>query len=342
MRATPLTALLPPLRRGAAVLVVALLLPALVLGMGNDPRQWINRMHIAVDTMNYQGTLVRLRQFEDVPGAGPQAETFRIYHRAEDGEIAERLVGMDGDGFEVIRNDTETVCIFPAQHSLVVEKRADGPKSPLAAGLPAYSEAMEGHYRFAVVADDRVAGRNSKVLQIVAADDYRYGYRIWLDVRTAMPLKSQLRSADGQQMLEEVMFADIVLQADVPMALITSAYDTADYFKLMPDEGQVVEVSAADVAWQASELPPGFVLSTIRNETMKGASEPRLHFVYTDGLASVSVFIDTPAPDQSEGAETMGATHAFTTMNASHMVTAVGQVPAETARLIALAMQYKP
>jgi len=326
----------------AAALMAALLLPSFASGMGNDPRQWINRMHIAVDTMNYQGTLVRLRQTQGSDETDPQAETFHIYHRSADGKTIERLVGMDGEGFEVIRNDTETVCIFPAQRALVVEQRANGPKSPLAAGLPAYSKTMEGHYSFAVVADDRVAGRNAKVLQIAAADDFRYGYRIWIDVETAMPLKSQLRAAEGQQLLEEVMFADISLQGEVSEDLVMSAYDTSGYSQLMPDEGQVTEASAADIAWEADELPPGFVLSAIRTETMKGASEPRLHLVYTDGLASVSVFIDTPTPDQSEGAEVMGATHAFTAMNGVHTVTAIGQVPAETAQRIALGMRHKP
>ncbi len=326
---------------GAAAVLVAVVLPSLVQGMGNDPRKWINRMHIAVDTTNYQGTLVRTRLDADAE-AGSVTETFRIYHRAVDDDAIERLVGMDGEGFEVIRNRTETVCIFPAQRALVIEKRADGPKSPLQANLPAYSEVMEGHYRFEVIADDRVAGRDTKVLQIAAADDYRYGYRIWIDTRTGMPLKSQLRSADGKKLLEEVLFADIALPNEVPKDLVMSAYDTSDYEQLMPDDGKVMEAAEDDIPWVADMLPPGFTLNTIRYETMSGEEEPRLHLVYTDGLASVSVFVDTAAPGQSEGSEAMGSTHAFTTMSSGYMVTAVGQVPAATARQIAAALRYKP
>ena len=200
----------------ALVFIFALLLVPIIAGaMDNDPRKWINRMHVAVDSINYQGTLVRIRHGTMPLEGKSETETFRIYHRSINGESSERLVGMDGDGFEVIRNSAETICIFPGQKSVVIEKRSSGSKSPLAAGLPAYSEAMEGYYRFEIVADDRTAGRSAKVLRIAAADSYRYGYKIWLDTQTAMPLKSQLRSADDSMLLEEVMFADIRLQEEV-------------------------------------------------------------------------------------------------------------------------------
>ena len=324
----------------AAVAVLALL-PVLVVAMSNDPRHWINRMHIAVDSTNYHGTLVRLRQSSSAT-ADAQSETFRIYHRAVDGEVSERLVGMDGDGFEVIRSNSETICVFPERRSVVVEPRANSSKSPLAAGLPAYSETMEGHYTFAVIADERIAGRKAKVLQIAAADEYRYGYRIWLDTKTAMPLKSQLRSSNGQSLLEEVMFAEITLQAEVDPLMVVSAYDISKFDRVMPQANKVVERSAEDISWAAVKLPPGFVLTAVHHETMPDAAEPRLHLVYTDGLASVSVFIDSAEPDQYEGAEVMGATHAFTVMVGGQVVTAIGQVPAETARQIASLMRYQP
>ena len=322
----------------AAVALLALL-PMLVVAMSNDPRHWINRMHVAVDTINYQGTLVRVRQSSS---ADAQSETFRIYHRSVDGEVSERLVGMDGDGFEVIRSNSATICVFPERRSVVVEPRAKTTKSPLAAGLPAYSEAMEGHYTFAVIADERIAGRKTKVLEIAAADEYRYGYQIWLDTKTAMPLKSQLRSSNGQSLLEEVMFAEITLPGEVDPMMVVSAYDISEFDRVSPRVNKVVERSAADIPWAAAQLPPGFVLSAVHHETMSDAAEPRLHLVYTDGLASVSVFIDSAESEQSEGAEVMGATHAFTVIIDDQMVTAVGQVPAETARQIASLMRYRP
>lgn len=324
-----------------AAVALLTLLPMLVVAMSNDPRHWINRMHMAVDTINYQGTLVRVRQSPSA-AADAQSETFRIYHRSVDGEVSERLVGMDGDGFEVIRSNSETICVFPERRSVVVEPRANPAKSPLAAGLPAYSETMEGHYTFAVIADERIAGRQAKVLQIAAADDYRYGYRIWLDTKTAMPLKSQLRTSNGQGLLEEVMFAEITLPGEVDPMMVISAYDISEFDRIVPHANKVVERSAADISWAAAKLPPGFVLSAVHHETMPDAAEPRLHLVYTDGLASVSVFIDSAESEQSEGAEVMGATHAFTVMVDGQMVTAVGQVPAETARQIASLMRYRP
>jgi len=294
-----------------------------------DPRKWINRMHVAVENLNYQGTLVRMR--------GDEVENFRVYHRVTDGDISERLVGMDGDGFEVIRQGNETLCIFPAQQSVVVEKQSSNLKSPIAAGIPAYDEVMEESYTFSIDGDDRVAGRQCKTMIIKAVDEYRYGYRIWLDGRTGMPLKSQLRTADDSELLEEVMFADILLIDEVPASAIVSAHDTADWKKVMPDDSQRNKPTDMP-GWKASELPPGFELKNVRYEYMMGEEEPRLHLVYMDSLASVSVFIDRPQEGQAEGPDMMGATNAYTVMNDGWSVTAVGQVPQVTVELIARSM----
>jgi len=323
-------------KAGLLTFIAAVLLPVMASAMSNDPKKWINRMHVAVSNMNYQGTLVHMSG-----GDMPRTETFRIYHRSVQGETIERLVGMDGDGYESIRNSEETVCIFPASKTVVIQKRETGPKSPLTSGLPPYSEEMDGNYSFEIVGDERVAGRAAKVLKIAPQDAYRYGYKIWIDVQTGMPLKSQLCSADGTQLLEEVMFADIALQQEVAADLVMSSYDTSGYEEMMPEQAVVVERDAADIGWKAGQLPPGFALGAVRQETMVGASDPRLHMIYKDGLASVSVFVDMPDPDHMAGLDAMGATHAFTVISGDYVITAVGQVPAETVKIIAESMQAK-
>jgi len=306
------------------------------INANNDPSKWINRMHIAVENANYQGTLVRMR--------GANAENFRIYHRVVNGDISERLVGMDGDSYESIRQGDETVCIFPDKRTVVVEKLNGNLKSPIAAGIPAYDDVMELSYTFAVTGGERVAGRECMKLNIEAVDEYRYGYRIWIDRRTGMPLKSQLRSADGAMMIEEVMFSDIAFVDEVPQELVKTGYDTSGWKRVTHDDSQQ-ERFAEMPGWKASELPPGFELKTVRHEFMMGEEEPRLHLVYMDGLASVSVFIekhdtagDEAAESSDESAEAMGSTHAFTVLRDGWMVTAVGQVPAATVGLIAASM----
>jgi sigma-E factor negative regulatory protein RseB len=72
---------------------------------------------------------------------------------------------------------------------------------------------------------------------------------------------------------------------------------------------------------------------------------PRTRFIISDGLAWVSVFIEGSAADQpgtvrrSEGLVQMGTTAAYSLSTAGHRITVVGDVPADTVRAIASAIQ---
>jgi sigma-E factor negative regulatory protein RseB len=89
--------------------------------------------------------------------------------------------------------------------------------------------------------------------------------------------------------------------------------------------------------WEAMRLPPGFRMATRGAQSMPGSSEPVAHLVFTDGVASVSVFIE-PRKDQvpaQQGAARVGSSSAFSTVVDGHQVTAVGEVPASTVQFIA-------
>ncbi len=61
------------------------------------------------------------------------------------------------------------------------------------------------------------------------------------------------------------------------------------------------------------------------------------HSVYTDGLASVSIFVEPASSDAMplRGLSRMGAVHAFGREVDGHQVTVVGEVPAATVKHIA-------
>jgi sigma-E factor negative regulatory protein RseB len=62
-----------------------------------------------------------------------------------------------------------------------------------------------------------------------------------------------------------------------------------------------------------------------------------LHLVYSDGLASVSVFIEKKqvGGKHLQGAATMGAVNAFGNSVEDYFVTVVGEVPEKTVRSMA-------
>jgi sigma-E factor negative regulatory protein RseB len=305
-----------------------LLVAAVTLGAQNaraqDARQWLDRMTNAVEELNYEGTFVHV--------LGGSAETMSIVHRNDQGHVGERLVSLDGAGREIVRQEQEVKCILPDRKLVLLEQRTD--VSPLVSALPAYSEDLEPHYEFALHGRARVAERETQILGIKPRDEFRYGYMLWLDAETAMPLKSQLLDQDAR-VVEQILFTRIEMKDSIPPSAIEPTTDTAGFTWLRsPLESPAVE---HDVPWRASQVPGGFKLSVATRSTIGGSRYPVGHLVYSDGLAAVSVFIEDPKnkTEVARGFSSVGSTNAFSLVVGGRQVTAVGEVPRKTVRSIA-------
>ena len=161
-------------------------------------------MNRAVEELNYQGTFVHVLE--------GNAETLRIIHRREDGRSSERIESLDGAGREIIRHGNQVQCILPDRRVVLLEDPKD--LSPLVSALPSYSDEIEPHYALNLHATARVANRSAQILEIKPRDAFRYGYMLWLDQETAMPLKSQLIDDQGA-IVEQILFTSIDLQSPI-------------------------------------------------------------------------------------------------------------------------------
>lgn len=290
-----------------------------------DARQWLERMTRALAQQNYDGRFFHLTE--------GRSETMRIVHRVDKGKVTERLVSLDGSGREIIRNDEEVVCYLPDRRTVLVEKRSGN--NTLFAALPSYSEALEQHYSIEKVGKvAKTLGRKTQMIVVQPRDQYRYGYRLWLDQETAMPLKSQLSDRNGR-VLEQILFAELNLRDRIPASELKPSV-SAEGFSWLRQDPQPARV-ANTIGWNVIRLPAGFRLTTWRIQAIAGSSAPVRHLVFSDGLASVSVFIE-PRPPQSapmHGLARVGAAFAYSLDLDGHQVTAVGEVPAETVEAIA-------
>jgi len=296
---------------------------------GDDPRDWLRRMTEAVEFRNYQGTLVH--------SSGSSAGVLNIVHRVENGRVTERITAQDGMAREIIRNDDEVTCILPDQQSVLVTKRdeRDTKTSPLRGRLPSASSVSERHYALEMIGAGRAAGREAVIITVRPRDSYRYGYRLWLDQVTAMPLKSQLWD-NKDKVIEQIMFSSISLPETIPADAIEPSLETDDFTWHRSgdaDNGQLEDMPG----WEAAELPDGFQLIAARSKQPPGAGSAMEQLVYADGLALVSVFVeaDAAASEPVKGLSRIGAASAFTTSKNGWLITAVGEVPARTVEMIA-------
>jgi len=310
----------------ACLLVV---LPAEVFA--DEAREWLSRMEDAVESLSYEGTFVHM--------VGNRIETMHVIHRAVGGQVEERLYSRDQPGREILRQNGKVTCIFADQKTVLVERRGSRHGAPLLGALLESSSGIEQWYAFELAGEESKIGRNARIIEIRPQDDFRYGHRLWIDQLTAIPLKVQLLDPAGRT-VEQIQFVSIIVPAEIPDARLQPDVQL-DGFTWFEQEGPVRDNTAPDAAWRVADPPPGFELSESRVRALPGGDHPVEHLVYTDGLASISVFVEPADVSDAElaGLSRMGAAHAFTLVIDGHQVTAVGEVPPKTVERIARSLR---
>ena len=313
------------LKRTAAVLFAlcgGMLVAELSLAIEGEPNQWLLRMTNAVESISYEGTVIRI--------ANGKAEALKVTHTIADGVIREKLVSQEGDGLEIIRNGNEVHCILPDRKSVLVEEWND--QSTLFSTLPSSDVRFGNEYDVAIVREERIAGHKTVLIAIRPHDEYRFGHRVWLDLGTGFPLQTQLIDADGSA-LEQVKFAEITLNKTILASDLAPSFST-DNFKWYKQPSRKV-TTIVDSAWVSDDLPAGFRLVSTHEEQLPSSEKMVTHMLFSDGLATVSVFVTVHDGNFFAPKSNVGASYSFSRLVDEFRVTAVGEVPAATVERIA-------
>ena len=184
------------------------------------------------------------------------------------------------------------------------------------------------------VGDDRIAGRQTSVLNLQPLDDYRYGYRYWLDDDTGVLLKCDLLD-EKDEIVEQMMYTSFRNHTEVPR----SAFNVPELDGYTKKEFKKDKGKPASIGWRVTNLPKGFMLT--QGTSRSSGQDQSLHLMYSDGLASVSVFIEPGdnSPHYLDGASTMGALNAYGKRINGVQVTVMGEVPEATVIQIANSME---
>ncbi len=295
--------------------------------------QLVRSMSEAMKSLNYEGTFVHVQ--------GNHITSMAILHSSDARGELERLSALDGEAREVIRNNTLVTCIWPASKSVLVSKSKQRDLLPkVDADL-----ASNKRYLFSMGIPDRVAGLVTHVVNVMPTDTFRYGYRFWIDQDTHMLLRSML--LDGpHRAVEQVMFTQI----DYPISIDVSRFEVSSVGEqiswLEPKKLQATSGLPDILEKQVDRvyfigLPEGYREVSETYSPMPTSEGPVSHIMLTDGMASVSVYVeygtDATRDNDSVGLSMMGAMNAFALSTDNAFITAVGEVPADTVRAIALA-----
>jgi len=316
-------------RRSLTMWFAALMAATLPLGaLATEARDWLERMNKALSERTYDGTFFHTR--------GGHAESMRIVHRVQQGEVCERLMSLDGSGREFVRRGNEVSYVLPDQEMVLTEERPNS--GGLLPTLPRIDDRHAESYVFSDVKNVRLMGRDARFITLTPRDPFRFGYRVWIDARTHMPLKTELHDAKGE-VLERIAFANLVLMRSIPDETFRLPAGSERFRRVHSRYLRTESGASIRQVWTTARLPQGFRLTQQVEQTLPGSDKPVSHLVFSDGLASVSVFIGasvTPeAAQQQVGSTQQGASTTLLTVIEGKPAVVVGEVPLRTARMIA-------
>ncbi len=257
----------------------------------DDAKKWLERINPAVINNNYKGVMVIVQ--------GTSMESFSVDHQMNKGEETLRLKTLSGAPKELLKKG--------GQFQTKAQTKQVQFSSMVAAEQTSFSQfanaAENKWYKVSLAEKSRVAERPVQVVDIKSQDLLRYSYRIWLDEETGLPLRV-VTLDENKAIIEQVVFTQI---------------------QISPSKQQE---SSPKIPKQKSLENPykdvkGFKL--IAKEA-KGNSQ---HLLYSDGLSSVSLYVE-PSSLKQKAQMKRDAVNGLLLANGTTRYVALGKVPVLT------------
>jgi sigma-E factor negative regulatory protein RseB len=206
---------------------------------------------------------------------------------------------------------------------------------PIPTGFFRPYDNISAAYNVVSVGGGRITDRAAQHIRVVARDQQRYGYSIWLDRETGMLLRSATLSVEGD-VLEQVQLTSLFISDEFPPNL--SELEDVARPPLVDDSSNRSPVQGN---WTLNWLPDGFKLVRSNHHQMAVTGAQADYFLYSDGLAEFSVYISdrsaSRGPLQINGPDSL-----FSTELGNHRVTVIGRLPFATVQRIARGVQGQP
>lgn len=287
-----------------------------------DPMMLLSRMCEAMNQTSFSGTLVYLHD--------DTLESMKISKSYSDIGQSEKIYSLNGEAREVIRKNDILMCIIPNARKMTVESKK---QSQLPFLIPHDLDNVKSYYDVSYQGDARVADMDSYLIQLTPKDSYRYGYRLWIDKKYNMLLKSDVLGEQGTP-LEQMMFTQLNVVDSLPEQAFAPNAKSSAYERINIVNKNAQTPNQQMLHWRLNKAPMGFAVVS-HNRMESGVTGYMVeHLFLSDGMASVSVFVEPKSGDAFEGASRIGALNAFGAVKSGYKVVTVGAVPPVTVRLI--------
>lgn len=289
----------------------------------------ISQTHEKARLLNYSGYISTK--------SGDYNQNSRLEHFATPEGEFELLEKLDGQPSKWIRHNDQIQCIIPDRKLILSEKRQINSSFPRVFTNSDGSASLAQYYGIEELASRRVAGRQARVLRLIPKDSMRYEYRLFVDKEHSLLLRSESFSRSGE-LLERVGFSEINFSNDItkkPTLIEAGPGWKEASTKILPIEDKKLPY-ALPQSLQGFSKMNAFCRMKDNNQEVHQA-------VFSDGLATLSVFIQKAQPGQTLPSVPMshGAVMSKSEIQGTHLVTVLGEVPVLTLDTFLKAVKWK-
>lgn len=295
-----------------------------------DLWQTLQKAALAAHALSYQGIFVCQ--------SGQQSKSVQIKHYFDGQHEFARNVLLDGSPREVLSQGGDLVIYNQKNEKIVIEKRRGQNMFP--AVLPTNLDAIRANYLLRSGDVERIAGREAQILFLEPKDNLRYGYRFWIDTEYGLILKSVMFNSHNE-MMDSIAFNQLTLVSTADLDWFKPKIDTNKNY-VMEDEVAAIADNNSSPHWVIKELPTGYRKVDQMIRMVHGKFLPVTHVVFSDGLASVSLFIEpvTKGVKPRAGHCVVGNTSFYSSVAGYLQITVLGEVPEATTAQIANAVVF--
>ncbi len=316
------------------VIVLGFSAASLALADSGDSQEglnWLTKMVGASSQVNYSGSFVYQHS--------GLSETSRIVHYVNPaGGVFEKLVTLDGPAREVVRSNDQVTCYLPATKTVLIEQR-DARLLP--AVLPENLTGIMESYAVKTGHRDRIAGYECQVVTLEPRDRLRYGRQFCVEVRSGLPLRVRTVN-ETSEAVESFAFTQLTIGGSFNRDKVKSKYAAKSRDWRVDRSALNVTERMVETGWVVNNQPPGFKKLMEVRRSIAGRSGSVAQIVFSDGLAAISVFIESmPKERPAQTLTHQGAVNIYTRSFADHRVTVLGEAPAATVMQIANSLELK-
>lgn len=282
--------------------------------------QWLEKMHFAMQSLNYQGTVIFLKN--------GQLDTMKYHHIVDNNVEQEQLTSLNSPLRIITHKSGEVSCLFKETSQKIINHHSID--SSFILNFPQDPVNLEQLYSLSKLSTESIAMLPAQIISIQPKDQLRYARKIWIETQHFLPLKVEVYNLDGST-LEQVVFTDLHIDSQNDAKFADVDENKLDIKHIHSKQAEPFE----NAPFILKNWPNGFKTVFYIRNSLQPSQKAVDHLLISDGFSSVSVYLEQKDSEGMQGLNSLGSVNSYSRVLDNYQITVLGEVPAKTVEIIA-------